>query len=86
VGLGKEAGIQGLCLMGQTSSKLVIADHQSAQKVLELLTQKFGFKVSVKEIAVEAKKMEKAFVDLQAQLAEQKASEKPSDEFKKYTR
>lgn len=88
IGIGAGQGIEGICLMGQTSSRLVVADHQSAQKIVELLAKKFSFKVNVQKIEIEAKKMEKAFSALQEQLqAQREAKEKPSEEeFKKYTR
>lgn len=88
IGMGAEQGIEGVCLMGQTSSRLVLADHQSAQKIVELLAKKFNFKVNVKEIEAEAKKVEKAFSSLQEQLhAQREEKEKPGEEeFKKYTR
>jgi uncharacterized protein (TIGR00162 family) len=75
LGLAKEKGVPGVCLMGETTSKLVYGDHGAAKKVLELLVKKFGFKVNMGRIEKEATDIEKAFTQLSKQLEMQKKSE-----------
>jgi hypothetical protein len=64
LGIGKEHGLEGACLMGETNARLVYGDHGSAKKLLELLVKKFGFKISMAEIEKESKKIERAFAQL----------------------
>ena len=70
VGLGQQYGIDGACLMGETSSKLVYGDHGAAKKLIELLVKRFGFKVDLDQIAQEAKNIESAFAQLSKQFEE----------------
>ena len=80
LGLGLHEGFNGACLMGQTSARMVFADHQAAKKVIELLVKKFGFKVNIKSIEEEAKKVEQAFIDLNKQIELQKQMQQPVEE------
>ncbi len=70
VGIAQQEGIDGVCLMGETSAKLVYGDHGAAKKVIELLIKKFGFKVNLDQIAQEARNIEAAFAQLSKQLEE----------------
>ncbi|MAG22197.1 MAG: hypothetical protein CL943_02745 [Candidatus Diapherotrites archaeon] len=67
LGLAKPLGIEGACLMGETNSTLVYGDHGAAKKLIELLVKKFGFKVDMKSIEKESKKIEDAFKKLAEQ-------------------
>jgi len=78
VGIGKEQGIEGACLMGETSSQLYLGDHGSAKKMLELLIKKFKFKLNLEELEKEAKNIEQAFQKLTQQLKEQVEQESPN--------
>jgi proteasome assembly chaperone (PAC2) family protein len=75
LGVAKEKGIDGACLMGETNATLIYGDHGAAKKIVELLVKKFGFEVKMSEIEKESKNIEKAFMQLSKQLEEQE--EKP---------
>ncbi|MFH0954668.1 MAG: PAC2 family protein [Candidatus Micrarchaeota archaeon] len=79
LGLGKEHGIEGVCLMGETSVSLVYGDHGAAKKVLELLTRRFGWKINMKAIETESKNIELAFSQLTKQLEEQQEAQIAGD-------
>jgi len=81
LGLAGEQGIQGACLMGETTSKLIYGDHGAAKRVLELLIKKFGFKVDMNKIEKESKEIEKAFTQLskQIEMERKEETEKPSE-------
>jgi len=70
VGIAEQHGIQGACLMGETSSKLIYGDHGAAKKIIELLIKRFGFKVNLDQIAQESKNIENAFKQLSKQFEE----------------
>jgi len=70
LGIGKEQGVEGVCLMGETNSRLVYGDPGAAKKVTELLIKKYGFKVEMKKMEQEAKQIEQAFAALTKQLDE----------------
>ncbi len=70
VGIAEMHGIDGACLMGETSSKLVYGDHGAAKKLIELFIKRFGFKVNLDQIAQEAKRIEDAFEQLSKQFEE----------------
>ncbi|MFH0714950.1 MAG: PAC2 family protein [Candidatus Diapherotrites archaeon] len=80
LGIGKENGLQGACLMGETNAQLFYGDHGAAKKLLELLVQRFKFKVSLDAVEKEAKKVQQAFENLNKQLKSQQEldNEKPS--------
>jgi uncharacterized protein (TIGR00162 family) len=87
LGVAKEEGIPGACLMGETTAKLVYGDHGAAKSMLELLTKKFGFQVDMKKIEKESKEIEKAFKQLSKQIeAETKSEGEESDESLTYIR
>ncbi|MBI4044318.1 MAG: PAC2 family protein [Candidatus Diapherotrites archaeon] len=68
LGIAKEEGLEGACLMGETNARLVYGDHGAAKKIIEILSKKFGFQVKMNEIEKEAKEIEKAFTQLSKQL------------------
>ncbi|MEM4261978.1 MAG: PAC2 family protein [Candidatus Diapherotrites archaeon] len=70
IGMGKEEGIEGTCLMGETSSRMIYGDPGAAQKVLELIIKKYDFKIDMTSLTKEAKQIEKAFQELNKQLEE----------------
>lgn len=74
LGLGKEEGIEGSCLMGETNARLVYGDPGAAKKVLELLMQRYGFKIDMARMEHEAKEIEKAFANLTKQFDENEDS------------
>jgi len=79
LGLGMDYGVQGACLMGETSASLVYGDPGSAKKVLELLSKRFGWKINMQAIEKESQNIEKAFTQLVKNLEEQQGeAEKPS--------
>ncbi|MBI4053524.1 MAG: PAC2 family protein [Candidatus Diapherotrites archaeon] len=88
LGIAKEKGMDGACLMGETNANLVYGDHGAAKRVLALLVQKFGFTVDMSRIEKESKEIEKAFAELSKQLeiAQQEEVEADSDEDLTYVR
>lgn len=56
LGLGKRRGVEGVCLMGETSGYLV--DPKSAQAVLGVLCDSLGFEVDTEELEDRAEEME----------------------------
>ena len=78
LGIGVSNGIEGACLMGETNARLVYGDHGAAKKLIELLVKKFGFKVDMKSIEMEAKNIEDAFKKLTQQF-EDIEEKMPSD-------
>ena len=79
LGIGKEEGIEGACLMGETNARLIYGDPGAAKKVIEILIKHFGFKVEMKKMEEEAKEIEKAFAALSKQL------EEPEEDIKSLT-
>lgn len=67
LGLAKDRGVHGVCLMGQTNARLVYGDHGAAKEVLNLLVKRYKFKLDMKHIDQEAKQIEKAFTQLAKQ-------------------
>lgn len=67
LGLAKEEGIEGACLMGETNARLIYGDHGAAKKILELLVKKYGFKIEMDRIEKDAKEIENAFTQLSKQ-------------------
>ncbi len=70
LGLGKERGVEGACLMGETNARLVYGDPGAAKKVLELLVEMYGFELDMSDMEKEAKAIEKAFAELSKQFDE----------------
>ena len=79
IGLGKLRGIEGACLMGETSGYLV--DPKSSRSVLEILRDILGIKIDVDELDVRAKQMDKIMAQIEKM---SKQADKPSAEDLKY--
>lgn len=58
LGLGKERGMKGLCLLGETSGFPIVTDPKSAETVLNILLKILGVKVNMKELESRVKEME----------------------------
>ncbi|MGQ0536590.1 MAG: proteasome assembly chaperone family protein [Methanobacteriota archaeon] len=79
LGLGTLHGIEGTCLMGETSGYLV--DPKSAQSVLEILSKVLGVEIDFSDLQSRAEQMDK----LAQQLRDlERQTEGPSDEDLKY--
>lgn len=78
LGLGRLYGMEGACLMGETSGYLV--DPLSARAVLKVLTKALGVKISLDELDNKAKDMDK--IAQQLREMERKAMEKSPDELR----
>ncbi|HZX19843.1 MAG TPA: PAC2 family protein [archaeon] len=74
LGIGKEEGLEGACLMGETNARLIYGDPGAAKTVLELIIKRFGFSVEMKKMEQESKEIEKAFSQLNEQLEDQEDS------------
>lgn len=59
LGLGKERGMKGLCLLGETSGFPIVTDPKSAEVVLETLTGILGMKLDMSKLEAKVKEMEK---------------------------
>ncbi|MFH1256075.1 MAG: PAC2 family protein [Candidatus Diapherotrites archaeon] len=70
LGVAKEKGLEGACLMGETNARLIYGDHGAAKKLIELLIQRYGFKVDMSKIKKESQAIEKAFTQLSKQFEE----------------
>lgn len=62
LGMGKQRGIDAVCLMGETSGYLV--DPRSAQAVLRSLSKALGMKIDMRALEDRAKEMEKIIARL----------------------
>jgi len=79
LGMGMLRGMQGVCLMGETSGYLV--DPKSAQSVLEILGKVLNIQVDFHELQARAEQMDK----LAQQLRDlERVAENPSDEDLRY--
>ncbi|MBN2126878.1 MAG: PAC2 family protein [Candidatus Diapherotrites archaeon] len=81
LGLAKNEGIEGACLMGETSINLVYGDPGAAKSLLELLLKKYKFNVKMTSLEKEVTEIEDAFKQLSQQLEEQteaQQNERPS--------
>ena len=79
LGLGMRRGMEGVCLMGETSGYLV--DPKSAQSVHEILSDVLQVKVDFTDLESRAEQMDK----LAQQLRDlERAAENPSDEDLRY--
>lgn len=79
LGLGLRRGMQGVCLMGETSGYLV--DPKSAQSVLEILSSVLHVKIDFADLESRAEQMDK----LAQQLRDlERAAEHPTDEDLRY--
>jgi hypothetical protein len=62
--------IPGICIMGETNSKLSFGDHASAKEVLEVIISIFNLKINLKKIDNSAKKIEKSFNEITKNIEE----------------
>jgi uncharacterized protein (TIGR00162 family) len=58
IGLGKNYGMKGVCLLGETAGLPIIPDPKSAEAILGVLTKILGIKVDVGKIQKKVKEME----------------------------
>lgn len=84
LGIAKERGIEGACLMGETNASLIYGDHGAAKKLIEFLVKLFGFTVKMEEIEKESKNIERAFTQLAKQFEQEE--EKPPSSGLSYVR
>ncbi|MDZ7689389.1 MAG: proteasome assembly chaperone family protein [Halobacteriales archaeon] len=82
LGLGELRGIEGVCLMGETSGYLV--DPKSAQAVLEVLTDVLGFEVDTAKLEERAEEMEEVVKRLEEMNTEMDMGSFPSDDDLRY--
>lgn len=75
LGIGKANGIEGACLMGETSSRIVYSDSESAKEVLELLNKRFNLNIDLSDLGKEADKVAEAFKDIEKDFKEQETLE-----------
>ena len=59
LGLGKERGMKGVCLLGETSGFPIVTDPKAAETVLKTLTKMIGIGVDMKKLDSRVKDMEK---------------------------
>ena len=58
LGLGKERGMKGLCLLGETSGFPIVTDPKSAEMILNNLTKMLGIKLNMGKLDKRVKEME----------------------------
>lgn len=86
LGIASKHGIKGACLMGETSSKLIYGDHGAAEKLLQLLIKRYGFKIDMRQIAKEAKNINDAFKQIVSELSAKAQEEPHAEEGPSYVR
>jgi uncharacterized protein (TIGR00162 family) len=59
LGLGKERGMKGMCLLGETSGFPIVTDPKAAEMVLDTLTNILKVKVDMSKLESKVKEMEK---------------------------
>jgi uncharacterized protein len=70
--------ISGCCFMGETDQKLIFGDQGSARSIVSVICDFFDFKVDMKRIDTQAKKIENSFTEIQDKIKElQKKKEEP---------
>ena len=82
LGLGERRGLEGVCLMGETSGYLV--DPKSAQAVLDVLTGVLGFEVDTAELEERAEEMEEVVKRLEEMNTEADIGSFPADDDLRY--
>jgi len=78
LGLGKERGMKGICLLGETSGFPIVTDPKSAEGILKILTKLLGIKLDMSKLDKRVKEMEgfiKKVEDLQKKALMQIAKE-----------
>ncbi|MDD3178609.1 MAG: PAC2 family protein [Candidatus ainarchaeum sp.] len=56
--------ISSVCFMGETNGKLTFGDHGSAKELLEIISKLFKFKLDLKKIDKNSKKIEESFNEI----------------------
>jgi hypothetical protein len=59
LGLGREHGMNGLCLLGETSGFPIVTDPKAAEAILNVLTKIVGIKVDMSGLESRVKEMER---------------------------
>ena len=80
LGLAKEQGIDGACIMGETNARLIYGDHGAAKAVVEYIAKMFGMTIEMGRIEKESKKIEEAFNQLTKELADKTKKSIPEKE------
>ncbi len=86
IGLGKERGMEGVCLMGETTGFPILTDPRSAEKLLKVITKILNLDIDLTKIDEKAKEME-AFLK-KLEVIQEKAMKKlmPKEEGKENLR
>lgn len=79
LGIGKLQGIPGVCLMGETSARLVYGDPGASKVILDLLIKKYKFKLKMDKMDAEAQEIEKAFHKLSETMQAEEGGNKKLD-------
>lgn len=58
IGLGKKRGIEGVCLMGETTGFPILTDPRSAEKLLKVIVKIFNLDIDLSKIDEKSKEME----------------------------
>jgi len=58
IGLGKERGMEGVCLMGETTGFPILTDPRSAEKLLKVIVKILDLDIDLTKIDEKAKEME----------------------------
>ena len=80
LGLGKERGMKGVCLLGETSGFPIVTDPKGAEVVLNSLTKILGLKIDMSKLDQNVKEMEqfiKKVEDLQKRALTEIAKDQP---------
>lgn len=59
VGLWKQRGKHGLCLLGETTGFPIVTDPKSAERVLDMLTKMLGIKIDMSKLEKKVNEMER---------------------------
>jgi len=80
LGIGKERGMKGVCLLGETSGFPIVTDPKGAELVLHSLTKMLGLKIDMSKLDQKVKEMEefiKKVEDLQKRALTEIAKSEP---------
>ena len=86
LGLGKERGLKGVCLLGETSGFPIVTDPRGAEIVLNSLTKILGIKIDMSKLDQKVKEMEefiKKVEDLQKRALTEIAKDQPQGQQQK---
>lgn len=79
LGLGKQNGIEGVCLMGETHGQII--DAKSAEAVLEILTKILDIKIDMKALVEKAKDTEEQMNKISNMLSASQAAQEQQKKF-----